>query len=242
MTSSTNQHQSLTDEDYLRIFSKMLTACRNREDCWFGDHLTLQELNHANGCKAGQGVVATYLYMLNVATNHKIKLDDLQVRMLSEMIFSKFFYLKDTEIMLFFHDYFKYLSSDKFYGSIEFKTLMDMLTEWVREKRGTAICRHDELLAQQRKEEEKPYLMTWEEFCHQNGNNSSDNPKDRILSGFGKRKVPQDTKESITESALALIENKWGYDDDTMRDARRSFMYRYGYTPEDYLRKEGKYV
>lgn len=242
MISSTSQPKVLSDEDYLQIFNNMMNTCEDREDCWFGAYPTLKELNQKNGVKAGQGIIATYLYLLNFATNHKVKLSDAQVRVISETVYSKFFYLKETEIMLFFHDYFLYLNSDKFFGSIEFKTIMDMFTIFVREKRGTAICRHDELLVQQRKEEEKPYLMPWEEFCQENRNNSSDSPKDRILSAFGKREVPQDSKESIAESALSLIENKWNYDDDTMMDARRSFVCRYGYTPEDFLRKEGKDV
>ena len=62
------------------------------------------------------------------------------------------------------------------------------------------------------------------------------------MSGFGKNKAPKDTQESITESAQALINNKWGYNNDAMISARRSFVCRYGYTPEDYLRKEGKYA
>ncbi len=242
MISSTIQHKSFTDEDYLRIFSYMMGTCRNTEDCLFGNHPTLRELNLQTGVKAGQGVIATYLNMLNVATNYKLKLNEIQISMLSQMIYEKFSYLKETEVALFFYYFFKHPDSESFYGAIEMETVMAKLTKWVREKRGTAICRRDKLLSQQRKEEEKSYLMTWEEFCQQNGNNSADNPKDRILSGFGKRKIPQDTKESITESALALIDNKWGYNDDTMMDARRSFVCRYGYTPEDYLRKEGHNV
>ena len=240
-SSSTNDLLTDVEKQILTDWRKMISVCKDRDDCLFGVHPTLLEMNES--CKgSGLAAISKCLDLMNVATNYKVKLDVIQVAMATEMIYSKFFYLKETEIMLFFHDYFMYLGSDEFYGSIEPKTIIDMLTKWVREKRGMAISRHEELLAQQRKEEEKPYLMTWEEFCHKNGNNSSNNPKDRILSGFGKRKVPQDTKESITESALAIIENKWGYDNDTMMDARRSFTYRYGYTPEDYLRREGKYV
>ena len=240
--SSMSQQKSLSDDDYVRIHSKMLSTCRNREDCHFGNYKTLKELNKEKGLKVGQGMVATYLYLLNVATNYKVKLSDLQVKLLSETIYDSFFYLKETEVMLFFSDYYKYVNSDEFYGAIEPKTITTMLTKWVRVTRGKAIWEHENLLKQQKKELEKPYLMTWEEFSRENGNDSSGNPIERFLSGFGKRNVPQDTKESITESAQALIENRWGYDDDAMMNARRAFVCRYGYTPEDYLRKEGKYV
>ena len=241
-TSSTSQQKSLSDDDYVRIQSKMLSTCRNREDCHFGNYKTLKELNKEKGLKVGQGMVATYLYLLNVATNYKVKLSDLQVKLLSETIYDSFFYLRETEVMLFFNDLIKYVSSDEFFGALEPNTISEKLTKWVRMTRSAAIKRHDDILDTQRKEEEKPYHITWEEFCSQNGNNSSDSPIGRILSGFGKSKAPRDTQESITESAQALINNKWGYDDDTMMNARRSFACRYGYSPEDYLRKEEKYV
>jgi len=238
--SSTNQQKNLTDEDYVKFWNTMVSLCRNPEDCLFGNHPTLRELNLQTGVKAGQGVIATYLNMLNVATNYKLKLNEIQISMLSQMIYEKYFYLKETEVALFFYYFFKHPDSESFFGAIEMETVMAMLTKWVRRKRGAAIEQHDKLLDQQRKEDEKPYLLTWEEFCNKNGKDSSDSPISRILSG--KCKVPKDTKESITESAQALIENRWGYDDDAMMNARRAFVCRYGYTPEDYLRKEEKYV
>lgn len=178
---------------------------------------------------------------MNVYTN-KVKLDTLQIIELSQTIFGKFFYLKETEIMLFFSDYYRAGNSNEFYGALEPNTIVTMLTKWVREKRGMAITDHDLLMKEMNKENEKPFLVTWEEFCRDNGNSSSEKPLDRLISGLDHRKVAKYTKESITESAQALIDNKWEYDDETMINARRSFMYRYGYTPEDYLRKEGKYV
>ena len=218
----------------------MRSACKDREDCLFGNHPTLLEMNKS--CKgSGLAAISKCLDMMNVYTN-KVKLNTLQIIELSQTIFDKFFYLKETEVMLFFTDYFKYSSSGEFFGALEPNTISAMLTKWVRVTRGAAIERHDKLLSHQRKEEEKPYLLTWEEFCRQNGNNSSDSPIGRILSGFGKNKAPKDTQESITESAQALINNKWGYNNDAMISARRSFVFRYGYTPEDYLRKEGKYA
>ena len=187
-------------------------------------------------------MVSTYLELLNATTNYKVKLSRLQIKMLSQTIYDKFFYLKDTELMLFFSDYYKYSNSDEFFGALEPKTITTMLTRWVRVTRGRAIEQHDKLLSQQRKEEEKPFLVTWEEYVTQSKSISSENPLDRFFSGFGKNKAPKDTQESITESAQALVNNKWGYDDYAMMNARRSFVMRYGYTPEDYLRKEGKYV
>lgn len=232
----------LTDEER-QIFSawrEMLSACSNRDDCLFGNHPTLQEMD--NNCKgSGIAAISNLLELMNAYTN-KAELDQKQRLTLSVTIFNKFFYLKETEVKLFFYDYYKYSNSDEFFGALEPKTITTMLTRWVRVTRGRAIEQHDKLLSQQRKEEEKPFLVTWEEYVTQSKSISSENPLDRFFSGFGKNKAPKDTQESITESAQALVNNKWGYDDYAMMNARRSFVMRYGYTPEDYLRKEGKYV
>lgn len=238
--SSTNP-LSEDGKEILRHWKKMIAVCKDRDDCFFGNHPSLCEMN--NGCSgAGHAVVSTCLEMINIATNHKTKLSDLQILMLSEAIYDKFFYLKDTEVTLFFYDYFKFLTSDKFYGSIEMKTVIEMLIKWVREKRGMAIAKHDLLLKEKRAAEDNQQSMPWEEYCKSEGVDSSENPLVKLLSSFGRKDVPNDTPESISESALALIENRFKYDDDSMINARRSFVFRYGYTPEDYLRKEEKYV
>ena len=232
----------LTDEDR-QVFSawrKMLSVCSNRDDCLFGNHPTLQEMD--NTCKgSGIAAISQLLELMNAYTN-KAELDQKQRLTLSVTIYDKFFYLKETEVMLFFCDYFKYSNSDEFYGALEPKTINTMLTRWVRVTRGKAIWEHENLLKEQKKESEKPFLMTWDEYRQKNENISVENPLDRFFSGFGRKKTVKDTKDTATESAQALIENKWGYDDDAMKNARRSFVCRYGYTPEDYLRKEGKYV
>ena len=219
-------------KEILRHWKQVIAVCKDRDDCFFGNHPSLYEMN--KGCSgAGHAVVSTCLELINEATNHKTKLSDLQILMLSETIYDKYSYLKDTEVTLFFYDYFKFLTSDKFYGSVEMKTVMEMLVKWVREKRGMAITKHDLLIKEKKDAEDKLQLMPWEEYCKSVGVDSSENPLAKLVSNFVRREVPKDTPESITESAQALIENKWGYDHDAMMNARRSFVCRYGYTPED---------
>lgn len=230
------QQKNLTDENYLNIWNTMVSLCRNPEDCWFGNHPTLRDLNLQTGVKAGQGIIAIYLNLLNVVTNYKLKLNEIQISMLSQMIYEKFFYLKVTEIILFFHDYFKYLSSDKFFGSIEFKTIMDMLTNFVREKRGKAIWQHDEKLHTEHLEKEKSESIDWQQYCEQKGVDFSDSPIEMIKSNFG-RKLQKDTPESMRKSAEELVYNRWGLDEAAMEYAYKSFMARYKCTPEYVLGK-----
>lgn len=239
--SSMSQQKILSDEDFMNLWNKMSSFCRDREDCLHGNHPTLRELNFQTGVKAGQGVIATYLDMLNVATNYKLKLSDIQIGMLSQMIYEKFSYLKETEVALFFYDFFMHPDSEGFYGAIEMETLMAKFTEWVRIKRGKAILQHEGMLRRQKEEAQRPYLITFQEFCKRKGINPSETSYGQILLGVLGNKQP-DTKESIAQSATDLIENKFGYDEQGMVNARRSFVCRYGYRPEDYLRKEGKYA
>ena len=105
----------LTDNEkqILGDWRKMLSVCSDRDDCLFGEHSTLQEMN--NNCRgSGLAAISKLLDLMNVFTN-KAKLDQLQNLTLSQTIYDKFFYLKETEVMLFFCDYYKYSSSDDFY-------------------------------------------------------------------------------------------------------------------------------
>ena len=124
--SLTNQ---LTDEEkqILSDWKKMRSVCKDREDCLFGNYPTLQEMN--NNCRgSGLAAISKCLDLMNVYTNYRAKLNLMQTLMLSQTIFDKFFYLKETELMLFFSDFYKYMNSDEFYGSIEPKTITTMLT------------------------------------------------------------------------------------------------------------------
>lgn len=215
----------------------MLSTCKNREECHFGDHKTLRELNLENGLKVGQGMVATYLYLLNVATNYKVKLSDLQISMLSETIYDKFFYLKDTEVMLFFSDFYKNVNSDVFFRSIEPNTIITMLTKWVRVKRSAAIEQHDKKLHSERLDSEMADSVSWEQYNIQKGIDEKDSPIGRISAGLA-CKANKETDESIRKSAEELVNNRWGYDKETMKKARKAFVIRYNYAPEYILRKE----
>ena len=234
-SSSSSELLTKKESEVYSNWEKMLEICEDREDCFFGNHQTLFELNQR--CEgSGLAVIGNFLELINVTSNYKIKLSDLQIVMLSTLIYNKFSYLKDTEIMLFFHDYFLIFSEERFFGSIEMKTIINMLKEWVREKRGRAILEHDRQIKRRKEEENKQLRMSWNEYCQVNGIESSDSPIQKILNNLDKPIVPKDTKESISNSAKALIENKLDFGDEAMVKARRAFILRYGYTPEDHIR------
>lgn len=220
-----------SDDALVEIINKMITTCRNQDDCFFGDYLTLREMNAQSGKKTGQNFVATLLNVVNAATNYNKKLNFVQMRFLSELIFEKFSYLKETEITLFFYLLFSQAQKDTFYGALEIETIMEKLTDFVRVRRAKAIERRDIKLQNEKLEREKINGISWQQHCSQKGIVESETPIGKLVLGIG-RETPKDTGESIRKSAEELVNNRWGYNEITMKKAIEAFTNRYGYSPE----------
>ena len=236
---SLNAQQENNEKIAITTWQEMQETCKNRDDCFFGNHPKLSELNTQSGVCTAQILISTCLNLVNVLSNYKAKLSDAQIIIMCDMIYEKYFYLKETEMKLFFYDFYLHMNGETFFGSIEIKTIMNMLTKWVREKRGNAIYEHDRKLKKEK--ESKETNMNWKEYCILNGLVESESPLRKILSRFGEPKVPKDTKESTSNYAKALIENRFGFREAAIVKARRSFVFCYGCTPEEYLIKEGIY-
>ena len=234
--------KSLTDEYMLNIWKKMLSISKDKDDCFFGIHPTLREMNASTRKKVAQFHVSTLLIVINEATNYKSKFNSLQIDMLSELIYDKFSYLKETEITLFFYYLFRRAQKDTFYNSLEIETIMEELTRFVVDVRGKAIREHDEQLALKKIEAEKEKYITWEEYCVRRGISVTTEPIEMLSKSFSYKIhcSAKDSVESVTKAATAIIENKEGFDEDTLIKIRSAFTRRYGYTPEDFLRKEAK--
>lgn len=231
--------KSLTDEDMLKTWKKMLSISKDKDDCFFGIHPTLREMNASTKKKVAQFHVSTLLSVINEATNYRSKFNSLQIDILSELIYDKFSYLKDTEITLFFYNIFRRAQKDTFYNSLEIETIMEELTRFIVVVRGKAIREHDEQLALKKKEAEKEKYITWEEYCVKKGMSVKTEPIEMLAKFYNFRTHrSKDTVESISKTATAIIENKEGYDEDSLIKIRSAFTRRYGYTPEDFLRKE----
>lgn len=219
----------------------MLSISKDKDDCFFGIHPTLREMNASTRKKVAQFHVSTLLSVINEATNYRSKFNSLQIDILSELIYDKFSYLKDTEITLFFYNIFRRAQKDTFYNSLEIETIMEELTRFVLDVRGKAIREHDEQLALKKIEAEKEKYITWEEYCVKKGMSVKTEPIEMLAKFFNFRTPrSKDTVESISKTATTIIENKEGYDEDSLIKIRSAFTRRYGYTPEDFLRKEKK--
>ena len=90
------------------------------------------------------------------------------------VIATEFYYLKTSELMLFFHR-FKTGRYGRFYGSVDPLIITTALRDFVAE-RASAYERHEQEERDKREQEEKKNAMTWEEFCMKNFGEIRPNP------------------------------------------------------------------
>ena len=102
-------------KDYLP--NKQVIVCDNKDLCYFGNAPTLTELSNRYSRKVTLIWLVAQITDLITFSNCKNIINDQQIKELARMINSKFYYLKLTEIMLFFYK-FKSGEYEDFYGTI----------------------------------------------------------------------------------------------------------------------------
>jgi len=96
------------------------------------------------------------------------KLSDEQLSQTAQMISEDFFYLKVTELMLFFR-WFKSGRYGKFYGTIDPMTITTALRQFVEHDRGNAIARHESELDERKKAEARHGCISYGEYIARGG-------------------------------------------------------------------------
>lgn len=215
----------------------LIQTCKEPEKCWFGNSPTLGELRDKEGGSLVEGWIGGWMINLANYSGCSKKLDDKQLDTIGKFIVDKYGYLKITELMLFFYDFFRSPKKDVFFGAVDPDTIFYMLQKFIREKRGRAIRQHDIEQEQERIEREKDSLITWEEHCKFTGKDPNIHPEDICLRSFG---VPKpDDMEKVKISARAIIENRECLNNTTLKAFRQAFEKRYKCTPEEFLNMEG---
>lgn len=120
----------------------MQRMCANAEECFFGDHPTLAELRRDYGCNMAVMWLLPQLYDLSEYCGVKNKLQGKPLEGCAHVIATEFYYLKVSELMLFFHR-FKSGRYGKFYGTVDPLVITSALREFDAE-RGDAIYKHDQ--------------------------------------------------------------------------------------------------
>ncbi len=99
---------------------------------------------------------------LAVYSNSQKEMNDYLVEECANVIASEYYYLKLTELMLFFHN-FKAGKYGVFYGSVSPLVITSSLQTFLRE-RNDAIFHHESELRRQRDKEESKHSISYEEY------------------------------------------------------------------------------
>lgn len=195
------------------------------KDCYFGEYHTLAELKTLFDDKFPTAWLVAQLHDLSEYCGCKEKLSGNPLRQCADIIASEFFYLKTTELMLFFRK-FKSGSFGVFYGTIDPLVIMSALRTFLKERNNAYDKKRMEDEAEERKNREKN-AISWAEYCRRF--------KHEILNPLEPTKRIQ-TEEDAEMSARMISELRLN---DNIKDTYiKAFTYKYGCTPEEYLKNK----
>lgn len=210
---------------------------KNIEDCYFGNYPTLSELNMAYSPKVAQAWIIPQLVDLSEFCGVKEKFTQNQLNQCSDIIANDFFYLKTSEIMLFFAK-FKRCCYGRFYGSVDPLVIIESLKKFCIE-RNKAYYDKEEKENEKRIEESLKKSCTWEEYAERNGVNKSiitsqeSSNKSKVNTSLVKKEDV--IRETILNVATSLINKSYGNNEECLDYLRSTFKKKYGCSPEQYI-------
>lgn len=158
-----------------------LTIGGSEEECYFGDYPTLAEVNRIYSSKAAQAWLIPQLVNLSEFCGAKEKLSKMQQCECAELIVQEFYFLKVSELMLFFVK-FKKGYYGQFYGAVDPMVIMSALRRFVID-RNIAYESKEKEDGRKQNAKEKENAITWEEYCTLK-NIKRNNPIDEIKKGL----------------------------------------------------------
>lgn len=143
---------------------RQLEICASTDDCIFGGYPTLAEVKRDYGSNAATAWLIPQLFDLSEFCGCKGKITDDQMRQVATIIANTYYYLKVSELMLFFYR-FKSGRYGKFYGAVDPLVITTSLRTFILE-RNDEIARHDAEEQRRRDEADRrnPRNMTLEEW------------------------------------------------------------------------------
>ncbi len=142
--------------------NKQVYICRDKELCYFGNVPTLAEINRDYDPLAAIAFLVPQLTNVAEFANCKTSFSEGQIRSCAEMITAEYYYMKMTELMLFFYK-FKCGEYGQFFGSVSPMTIMASLKQFARE-RNDAIAVHEARVREEEQSRQKENVMTYQEF------------------------------------------------------------------------------
>lgn len=234
---------------FLTLFNPdlQMKVCKDTELCFFGDAPVLSELNMAYGEMTATMWLVPQLYNLSEYCGARDKLQGKPLEECASVIATEFYYLKVSELMLFFHR-FKSGRYGRFYGSIDPLIITTSLREFCRE-RNNAIAEQERIERERKAEEDRKNAITYEEYVAKYGKskcfkrNPLKDPVGAIMDGKPKKSEKKESAirdESLLKLAEEIVSNSYNADSRTIQYLSDTFKKHSGMTPSDYLKHHGK--
>jgi len=139
-----------------------MRICKDKQLCFFGDAPVLSELNMTYGEMTATMWLIPQLYDLSEYCGCKEKLQGRPLEQCASVIAAEFFYLKVSELMLFFYR-FKTGRYGRFYGAVDPLVITSALRDFIRE-RNDVIFLHDQQERERQLAESRKGCVTREEY------------------------------------------------------------------------------
>lgn len=210
-----------------------MKICEDKDLCYFGQFPTLGAINRQYGSTTATVWLIPQITNLSEFCGCKNKITPNQIRECATIIAQNYFYLKVSELMLFFY-LFKTGRYGKFYGNVDPMVITTALRDFMRD-RSDAIFHHESEIAARKREEEDRKRREYEEDCKRKG---IEPYKHRVLTSLtSKPKKNEYTKEQIKTYAELLANNIKGYSKETLKGFVDWFTNKFKATPKEWLEK-----
>ena len=224
--------------DFLTKFNPdlQMKICKDKELCFFGDAPVLSELNAVYGEMTATMWLVPQLYDLSEYCGCKDKLQGKPLEECASVIATEFYYLKVSEIMLYFHR-FKSGRYGRFYGSVDPLVITTSLREFVKE-RSYEIDRRNQEEEERKREEARKNAIPYEEYCRRKGIHPNEGPFSRFMKSLTPshhKKVVVNDVEFVKGLAKNIVNNAYGADPDILERLINQFENDYGCKPEEYI-------
>lgn len=220
---------------------KQIDICRNPDDCWFGCYPTLNQVDMFYGLYTAEMWLTAQLNNLMEYCGCKVKLNELQLDELSVIIYSNFGYLRISEIMYFFWN-FKAGKFEKFYGAMDPIKIMESLEAFVDNMRAPAYDVEERKIQKEYEDSCRSFSITEKEYLEGKGVSCTESMIDKISRRKPTKphKTFEDNDNEVLDSALALVNNRYGYTTEILSVFCKAWEKAHGINPAEYVRIYGK--
>ena len=185
------------------------------------------------------------LYNLSEYCGVKDKLEGRPLEECASVIATDFYYLKVSELMLFFH-WFKSGKYGKLYGSVDPLAITTSLRAFIVERNGLLEA-HEKMLQEQKYNESLKNTITYEEYIARHGKSKNldsdhlDNMASKVAKPEEEKRIESPvSEESLLQAAYDIVNDVYDSSAKTLENMRKTFREHTGLTPEEFITKHKK--